>query len=385
MSRKRHTVVLFLGDSNFGNIGSMVPALADGFREIGFDIRIIDVRTADYGTTLAGLADQEAIAAVVSVSGFGLPPTSDAPAVRVFNDLDVPIIGLFLDHPFCLQERIELPLRHYHACFPAGHAGAFCERFMASTARYHHVAHACVPRRPVDWHERDIPLLLTGSLFLPPAEQRRRWRDHGPEVEQRLNDVIDLAWQDLARPLETSVLQVLGEDIGFETVFPYMKTADDYIRNAQRVTVVQGLGHLPLTVVGPGWAPYVEQLPGIRFVGQRTIDEALAMTGQAKAVLNPFPGYNDSHERVFNAMAGGTAVISSRSTLYDRTFNADEITFLPNEPADAGDTIAAFLGEDAQVAAMAACGRQNVFDAHTWVHRARELAQVAGLQMPTPH
>ena len=39
----RGTVVLFRGESNFGNIGSMVTALADGFGRLSFDPVIVDM------------------------------------------------------------------------------------------------------------------------------------------------------------------------------------------------------------------------------------------------------------------------------------------------------------------------------------------------------
>ena len=66
-----------------------------------------------------------------------------------------------------------------------------------------------------------------------PNMQRAAWRDHGANVEVKLNDIVDLIWLDLTRPLEESVRQVLGEDVDFKTLFTYTQTADDYIRNAQ--------------------------------------------------------------------------------------------------------------------------------------------------------
>jgi hypothetical protein len=40
------------------------------------------------------------IVAFISVSGFGLPASPASDAVRIFNGVDAPILGVFLDHPF---------------------------------------------------------------------------------------------------------------------------------------------------------------------------------------------------------------------------------------------------------------------------------------------
>jgi len=379
MNTKRDTIVLFLGESDFGNIASMVAALADGFREAGLKTTIIDVRKADYGNKLAAVAAAETAAALVCVSGFGLPPSPDSPAVARFNEMGVSVIGVFLDHPFCLRDRIDLPLKDYHACFPAAHAVDFCKRFIRPGPAYHHLAHGGVPREPLDWSARDIPMILTGSLFMPPEEQRRRWHEHGLEVETRLNDITDLVWQDLSRPLESCVLEVLGGDPDFDTIFPYMKTVDDFVRNAQRLDVVRALASLPLTVVGPGWGPYAESMPGVCFVGETTIQETLALMDRAKVVLNPFPGYNDSHERVFNAMAGGAAVLTSRSTYYVEAFAADEIFFLPNRSDGLAQWITPLMKDDDRVSATALAGRRRFMREHTWACRAERLCHLAGL------
>ena len=163
MSRTNGTVVLFLGESNFGNIGSMVPALADGFDQLSFDPVIVDIRRADHGEQLLEVIRSRDIVAFVFVSGFGLPPSPASDAVRIFNDVGAPILGVFLDHPFSLHDRVDMPLKNYHATFPAGHAGAFCERYICPGGAFHHLPHSSVERATTPWAARDIDLLLTGS------------------------------------------------------------------------------------------------------------------------------------------------------------------------------------------------------------------------------
>ena len=375
----RSTVVLFRGESNFGNIGSMVTALADGFGRLSFDPVIVDISNGGYENRLVEIIRSRKIIAFISVSGFGLPPSPDSDAVRIFNNVDAPFLGVFLDHPFCLHDRIDMPLENYHATFPSGHAGAFCERYIRPGGAFHHLPHGGIERATTPWADRDIDLLLAGSLFMCPNMQRAAWRDHGADVEGKLNDIVDLIWLDLTRPLEESVRQVLGEDVDFKTLFPYMKTADDYIRNAQRVDSIVALSHLRPTVVGLGWEAYADDLPMVRFVGQRTIQETLGMINRSRAILNPFPGYNGSHERVLNSMACGSAVLSSRSAFYNSAFSSEEIFFLSNQASDMPSAVAGLLADKDRLRMMAASGQRRFSSAHTWTHRARSLLQIGGI------
>ena len=103
------------------------------------------------------------------------------------------------------------------------------------------------------------------------------------------------------------------------------------------------------------------------------------MTNRSRAVLNPFPGYNDSHERVFNAMACGSAVLSSRSAFYQSEFSPEDIFFLPNRASDMPSVVAELLANKDRLRGMAASGHQRFSRAHTWTHRARSLAQIGGI------
>ena len=96
------------------------------------------------------------------------------------------------------------------------HAGAFCERYIRPGGAFHHLPHSSVERATTPWAVRDIDLLLTEACFCPPTRNALRGVTMA-DVEGKLNDIVDLVWLDLARPLEVSVREVLGEDVDFET------------------------------------------------------------------------------------------------------------------------------------------------------------------------
>ncbi|MBC8158728.1 MAG: glycosyltransferase family 1 protein, partial [Alphaproteobacteria bacterium] len=297
-------------------------------------------------------------------------------AVQVFNDIGVPVVGVFLDHPFQLRDRIDLPLARYHVSFPALHAARFCRTYIRDDITYHHLAHGTDVRLAKPWSERDISLIFIGSVFQQPEQQRAQWRDHGPDVERDLNDILDLVRGNLARPLEDSVVEVIGADnISFGRILPYMKTIDDFLRNAQRIECVQALSSLPLVVVGGGWEAFADHMPGVQFMGEKTIAQSLSLVDSSKAVLNPFPGYNDSHERVFNAMAGGSAALTNRSAYLEETFDETEIFFLANDAKGLAKSVGILIADDNRLAELATRGRTKMQAAHTWSARAGNIEE----------
>ena len=103
------------------------------------------------------------------------------------------------------------------------------------------------------------------------------------------------------------------------------------------------------------------------------------MIDRSRAILNPFPGFNGSHERVFNAMDCDSAVLSSRSVYYESEFSPKNMFFLPNWALDMPSAVADLLADKDRLRVMAASGQQRFSSAHTWTHRARSLAQIADI------
>ena len=95
------------------------------------------------------------------------------------------------------------------------------------------------------------------------------------------------------------------------------------------------------------------------------------MTAASKIVLNAFPGYNGSHERVFNAMACGAVALTGQSRLFADLFAAGEIVF--QAPGALAEQTAALLADDAGLRQVAEKGRAAFMAAHTWDHRAQRI------------
>ena len=84
-----NTVVLFRGESNFGNIGSLVTALADGFGRLSFDPVIVDIFHGGYENRLMEIIRSRKIIAFISVRGFGLPPSHRYAVGKLTCDLPI--------------------------------------------------------------------------------------------------------------------------------------------------------------------------------------------------------------------------------------------------------------------------------------------------------
>ena len=368
MSSRDSVAVLFKAECSYGNVNCMVDALARSLGRLGVAADIVHVGDREDEARLLDLVRSRKVAFFLSVSGFGLPAAGSA----FYDDAAAPVFAFFLDHPYCLEHAVRLPLARLAVSFPAPHAVAFCRSFLRDDIAVHHIPHGAEPQKPMPWEERDIAVLFAGTVFAEPGSLRDGWRRHGRQVEATLNDILDLCRRDLARPLEDCVLEVLGEGAGdLQSLLPYMKTIDDYLRNEERVAAVKALRHLPLVVAGGGWPALIGDPGNARFLGEKTSAETLELTAASKIVLNAFPGYNGSHERVFNAMACGAVALTGQSRLFADLFAAGEIVF--QAPGALAEQTAALLADDAGLRQVAEKGRAAFMAAHTWDHRAQRI------------
>ena len=367
-------VVLFKGHSQYDSVNTMVDQLAAALERLGAATLILDTRDADCVATAVGLVRQRQVRLFLSLNGFGIPAAGQG--AGFYGESDAPVLIYFVDHPAYHLARIRAPLPRLIATFPTAHHVAFCRRFIRDDIPIHHLPHATTAAAAAPWSARDEALFLSASLMTDPEPFRAQWRQHGAEVEARLEGMI--AAHDAAPtvPLHETVLAGLGGVVPpAEVLVSYMITLDTYLRSRIKLRLAQALAHLPLTLCGEGWEPH--RTPGQRacFLPAMAVAGTIAAMRRTRIVLNPLPPYYESHERPLQAMANGAVAANGPSALLEKDF-AGGFLPLPAEPVAAAAAIEAALGEPAQLEAIAAAGHRLCLAGHLWEQRAAEILRL---------
>ena len=92
--------------------------------------------------------------------------------------------------------------------------------------------------------------------------------------------------------------------------------------------------------------------------------------------------YASSSCRPFELASAGAAIVSNPYNGIDRWFEPGSELIVVESAAEAVDAYRQLLDDPAQAEAMGARARERVLDEHTYRHRARQLLELTGIQVP---
>jgi hypothetical protein len=366
-------VLLFKGHSDFASVNAMLGECAEALAGLGLEPTVLDVRDPGHIAAALAVVRGGRLAFTLCMSGMGLPEAGHGEGF--YAETAAPVVALWLDHPVFLYPRVRLPLARLVSTFPAPHHVAFCLAKVRADRPALHLPHGATPGPARPWRERDIPALFSGStIHADPEAARAGWAAaHGAPAAAQLNAVVEEHFARPLAPLEEAIAAVVGEK-PVEPLYSYYKVVDDYLRSRARVAFLNAAARLPITVVGRGWeglAP--EANSGLRVLPEMPAPEVANLMGRSRIVLNLLPSYFGAHERPFQAMAAGAVAATLPLGWFDAAVAKDAYLGLPYAPAAFADALAAALGDDARLQAIAAAGAAALASGHTWRHRMETL------------
>ncbi|MEI7610504.1 MAG: glycosyltransferase [Rhodospirillaceae bacterium] len=362
--------VLYKAKSEFDSLNTMVDHWAAALRRKGFRPEIVDLRAADAVARAVALIRGERVALFLSLNGFGVPTPGQGPGF--YQECAAPLFIHFVDHPAYHHTTLCSEAPHLVATFPTPSHLRFCRTHIRGNLPLLHLPHAAEPDPVAPWRERDLPLLLAGSLHEDPEAKRAGWSRYGPVVRDRLEAILAGHRAAPRRPLHDIVLEALNRpEPDLEAVRSHFGVVDGYLRSRVRLEFVQAAAahRLPLTVIGRGWDGAVPAGSTVRLEGERPVSEVFAAMARTRIVLNLLPPYYESHERPFQAMAHGAVAATVAAPWLVSAVGAESLLALPPDAAEAAATAGAALAGDAALEARAAAGTTAFLAGHTWDHR----------------
>jgi hypothetical protein len=234
---------------------------------------------------------------------------------------------------------------------------------------------------------RPIDLLFAGNYvalsdLLPKID--------GMDAESR-DYYFSIAKELIAHPnraIDEVILEYLGRDFPeadsreFLPVMYSMVFIDLYVRSYFRREIVCSLAEagLPLAVIGKDWEKSGCRNPeNLHQTGQLDSRCCLSYMQQSKLSLNIMPWFKDgAHDRIFNAMLQGSAVVTDSSRYLDEILTDGEnaILYSLEERELLPDLIRDALRSPARLADIASQGYRTAQGAHTWAHRAEYILKL---------
>lgn len=136
---------------------------------------------------------------------------------------------------------------------------------------------------------------------------------------------------------------------------------------------------ITVTAYGTGWDQCEwSDNPHLKYGGKVLAPQILPLMNDSKIVLNTMTWFKaGAHDRIFNGMLAGSAVVTDDSTYLRRIFtDGKELAmFSLKEIQSLPDRVFALFGDMASTQQMADCGYLAARADHTWKNRAKYLLE----------
>lgn len=366
------------------------------FEHLGYETMIFDVR--EMGESLKKLAQfvERPVEAAITFNNLGFNMELH-PGKNIWEELHIPCINILMDHPFCYHTALAAaPGNAVVLCTDRNHMN-YVSRFYPHIPIAGYLPHAGketkAVRRPVK--ERKTDVLYAGGLSSSFAEKTipdlSKYSDMDVKkvCEKTYERLIETPCRTTEEVLEEVLLEqgVSYEDSKLAEVIADLHFIDLYAVSYFREKTIRILAEsgIEILLYGAGWenCAWINR-PNVHYKGRVAAEEIVEQMQDAKIVLSTMTWFKDgTHDRVFNGMLQGAAVVSDTSVYMKEEFcgflstgqtdTRELVMFELPEISSLPAQMTALLENDSLLQDIADRGFQKAKEKHTWRNRAIEL------------
>ena len=344
---------------------------------------ILDLRDATNtpGHSLKDL-DEFTKIPVDAAIGYDQMPVTGLAFADLWNDLNIPVISVFMDPPFRFGNyNRTLPKAYLRFCCDVEHV-TWCKRFCSDTIpNVYFLPHgATVPEKDSpSWENKKYDILFSGTYYKPENYIETIKEKYTGAVQKILLNSIDFMKACTSFSFPAAVDRILSyedynaDDLTRLSVMESAEEADWYIRMYYREKVMDSVleSGRDLWIVGRGWQNYPKfGNPHLHHISERIpFSESLDIMADARINLNVMPWYKDgTHDRVFNTLLRDSVPLTDPSIyLKDHFKNRDSLFYYDlTELNRIPDTIEEILENPDKSKTVIEKGKSIVLDNYTW-------------------
>lgn len=338
-----------------------------------------------------GNTDLQSDFAVITFNnlGYNLDLQSDE---NVWEAYCIPYVDILMDHPFHYGKPIEnAPSTAILLCVDRNHV-KYIRRFYKNISRVDFLPHAGVElgskHKPLK--DRNIDVLYAGALPIYTVAKMIPDLNSIPEVDgaamaqEVLGELVRHPEKTTEAAIESYIQSKRGDisDERLKEIIVQMRFLDSYATSFFREQSVRILveNGIRVTAYGTGWDQCEwSDNSYLTYGGKVLAPQILPLMNDSKIVLNTMTWFKaGAHDRIFNGMLSGAAVVTDDSTYLRREFtDGRELSmFALSEIATLPERVFDLFGHMERAQQMADCGYQAAKENHMWKNRAEYIEEV---------
>ncbi len=392
---EKMTIIYFVGV--YDTLDLFTKHLKDAFEALGFSSFVYDAGAErESKERLLSLLRQEKSwtgarrFACVTFNNLGYNlDLSDGSNLWEF--FDIPYINILMDHPFHYEKPLQkAPVTSIVLCTDLNHV-KYIRRWFRHIRRTDFLPHAGVELggRHKPLAERGIDVLYAGALPIYTVTRMIPDLDSIPETDgQRmaqevLQELVKHPGKTTEEVMEAYLRAVCEElpEHRIREITVKMRFLDSYATSffreqAVRILVESGI---KVTAYGTGWDQCEwSGHPCLNYGGKVLAPQILPLMNDSKIVLNTMTWFKaGAHDRIFNGMLAGAAVVTDDSAWLRREFKDKKelVLFSLEQICTLPERVLELFGHLKQAQEMADCGYRAAKEGHTWKSRAELIAE----------
>ena len=314
--------------------------------------------------------------------GYDQMPTIGPGYIEMWNELNIPVISIFLDPPFRFGKyNRALPKAYLRFCCDIEHI-TWCKRFCTDTMpNVYFLPHgATVPdNEPPSWENKKYDILFSGTYYKRESYIKAIREKYSGAVQKILFDAIEFMKTNPSFSFPAAVDRILSyadynaDDLTRLSVMESGEEADWFIRMYYREKVIDSVleSDRDLWIVGRGWEYYPRfNHPHLHHISEHVpFSDYLNMMAEAKINLNVMPWYKDgTNDSVFNTLLRHSIPLTDSSIyLKEQFIDRDSIFYYElNKLNLIPDIIEDILSDPLKAELAILKGISIVHDKYTW-------------------
>lgn len=310
---------------------------------------------------------------------------------NIWDSFQIPYIDILMDHPFHYEKPLHnMPQTAVILCTDRNHV-KYVRRFFKNIRQTDFLPHAGVElghkHKPLK--ERSIDVLYAGALPIYTVAKMIPDLHSIPEVngedlmQSVLGDLVQHPEKTTEQAIEAYIRSV-RDDISEERlqeIIVKMRFLDSYATSffreqAVRILVESGIH---VTAYGVGWNQCEwSDNPYLTYGGKVLAPQILPLMNDSKIVLNTMTWFKaGAHDRIFNGMLAGAAVVTDDSSYLRREFTDGKelVMFSLKELQTLPERVFDLFGHISHMQEIADCGYHAAKEGHTWKNRAEYIRE----------
>ncbi len=382
-------IILFSG--GIETLSFFSKQLANSFQKMGYETFLFDLD--DEETSIKSLVwfyeQNETMMISFNFNGIrGEDVFIDKNGDRFWDELNIPVINIIVDHPYYYHELIgQVPSNYYQICIDKYHK-KYMERF------YPHIKMGpFMPLAGTKYYaenksikDRKYDVVFVGNYTKPETFNKEIYRlndDYAQFYLSIIDELLDNPDVPMEEVFERHCKEEMGDlsDDDLALCMANMIFIDLYVRYVMRGRVIATLADagIRVDVFGIGFE-HIECKHPENIIKHGSLDSkgCLEVQANAKISLNVMPWFKDgAHDRIFNGMINGSVSLTDDSIFLKNEFESKEnIVFYRLIDIEALSVVVKeLLNDEVQMQRIADAGYEKAKKEHIWDVRARIIKE----------